>query len=110
MTTAAAHPRVLVTAPGQSVSVPSWAKGFKPDAIAGSKLASLRELPDIPVVRARAPRTVLQTGRFLCPLAERQARARRWSTILFVFAGSSQRPKHDQLRGMLEFFPASFRN
>jgi hypothetical protein len=109
MSASAAGPRVLVTGPGANVSVPPWVRSFKPATLPASKLGLLRELPDITVVQAKGPGTVLRSRRFLNTLAERHDKAPDWSTILFVFPAQSVAPDLGELKRMLGFFK-SFRN
>ena len=67
-----AYPQVLLTGPGPKAHVPTWIRGrFSPKIATARQIRRLPRLPQLTVVRASEPETVLAESGFLSLLAER---------------------------------------
>ena len=76
---------LLLTRPSGRVPVPSWMREYSPRTVAGDQVAALHGLPDLTVVQAEGPRTILKRADFLDSLAHQHARSPSAAKILFVF-------------------------
>lgn len=95
---------LLLTAPGGEVTVPPWMREWSPKTIAGNRVGTLRRLPDITVVDAPEPSSVLKSERFLSTLAARHAKTPGPSKVLFVFRHRKAPTDVGQLEQLLGFF------
>jgi hypothetical protein len=98
------HPDVLLTGPGQGVSVPDWVREYSPRTATAKQVRALRQLPRLTIVRARAPKAVLKHEAFLLSLAAQHERTIGPSKIVFVFEPKSQSAKAPELAQVLDFF------
>jgi hypothetical protein len=97
-------PHLLLTAPGAEVTVPPWMRDWSPRTIPGNRVGTLRRLPDITVVDAPEPSSVLRSERFLSTLAARHAKTPGPSKVLFVFRHRKTPTDVGQLEQLLAFF------
>jgi hypothetical protein len=97
-------PEVLVTTPGSHASVPPWMREHEPRVVPGEEVAKLRRLPEITVVEASEPTTLLRDPDFLAALARRHSRTPGQAKILFFFRGKRAPADTEHLRDLLRFF------
>lgn len=95
---------VLVTRPDSPATIPGWIRPYSPEKIAGSRVGSLRRLPDLTVVQAKGPGAVLRRHGFLQSLAGKHAKSPAPSKVLFVFQTSGSAPDAGKLAELLRFF------
>jgi hypothetical protein len=77
---------------------------YSPRTVAGDDVGSLRRLPELTVVEAKEPGTVLRRAGFLRSLAAQHSRTPGPSKILFVFRATKSAVDAGKLSDVLVFF------
>ena len=99
------YPQVLLTGPGAKAQVPTWIRGrFTPKVATARQVRQLTRLPQLTVVRAPEPESVLAEAGFLSLLADRLHETPVPARILFVFDTRSRRTDPRTLLRVLRYF------
>jgi hypothetical protein len=100
------EPHVLLTGPGKEVGVPSWIpEGFQPRIVSVQQLQRVSRLPEITVVRAKAPAAMLAEEGFLRLLGARHQQTPQPAKVLFVFENRRRRlDDRETLSEVLAYF------
>lgn len=99
------YPQVLLTGPGARAQVPSWIRGrYTPKVATAGQIRRLSHLPQLTVVRAPEPESVLAAAGFLSLLADRLHDAPVPAKILFVFDPKRRRTDPRTLLEVLRHF------
>jgi hypothetical protein len=100
-----AYPQVLLTGPGAKARVPPWIRGrFSPKVATARQIRRLPRLPQLTVVRASEPESVLAESSFLSLLADRLHVTPVPAKVLFVFDTSRRRTDPQILLRVLRYF------
>jgi len=100
-----AYPQVLLTGPGAKARVPPWIRGrFSPKVATARQIRRLPRLPQLTVVRASEPESVLAESGFLSLLADRLHDTPVPAKVLFVFDTSRRRTDPRTLLRVLKYF------
>jgi hypothetical protein len=100
-----AYPQVLLTGPGAKARVPPWIRGrFSPKVATARQVRQLSRLPQLTVVRAPEPESVLAESGFLSLLADRLHETPVPAKVLFVFDTSRRRTDPRTLLRVLRYF------
>ena len=98
------YPEILLTGPAQGSSVPDWVRPFPAKVVRLERIRSVRKLPELTVVRARALENVLEQASFLRTLVARFEHAATPPVIVFVFSyGKRPAEAHELSRLFCEF-------
>jgi Antitoxin Xre/MbcA/ParS C-terminal toxin-binding domain len=104
-TTRRDYPQVLLTGPGAKTQVPAWIRGrFSPKVATAHQIRRLLRLPQLTVVRASEPESVLKAEGFLSLLADRLHHTPVPAKILFVFDTRRRRTNPRTLLQVLSHF------
>lgn len=95
---------VLVTQPGEQVTVPRWARHLAPRVVAGSRVAALHRLADLTIVRVGGLSSVLEDREFLRTLASKHAATPSPAKLLIVFMSARKMPDAKRLSTLLQYF------
>jgi len=99
------YPQVLLTGPGAKAKVPPWIRGrFTPKVATAGQIRRLSRLPQLTVVRASEPESVLAESGFLSLLADRLHETPVPARVLFVFDPSRRRTDPRTLLRVLRHF------
>lgn len=99
------YPQVLLTGPGAKAQVPAWIRGrFSPKVATARQIRRLPRLPQLTVVRAAGPESVLEEAGFLSLLADRLHDTPVPAKILFVFDTRRRRADPRTLLEVLRHF------
>ncbi len=98
------RPNVLLTGPGQGVSVPRWASGMAPRTATAEQVDGLRRLPVLTFVQTKAPKAILKHETFLQRLAAQHDRTPGPAKIVFVFDPAKRSAKAQELAQVLAYF------
>lgn len=98
------YPKVLLTGLTQQPPVPRWIQRFSPRVASPKQVRALARLPELTVVRAEAPETVLAHQGFLSALAAQLHKTPVPAKIVFVFEGENTATDARQLLKVLTFF------
>lgn len=99
------YPQVLLTSPRAKTQVPAWIRGrFAPKVATAGQISRLPRLPQLTVVRAAGPESVLAEAGFLALLAERLHNTPVPAKILFVFESRRRRTDPGTLLAVLRHF------
>ena len=102
------YPPVLLTGPGAKAQVPAWISGrFSPKVATAHQIRRLSRLPQLTVVRASEPESVLAESGFLSLLADRLHDTPSPARVLFVFDPSRRRTDPRTLLRVLRHFDRS---
>lgn len=104
MATPTEYPQILLTSLASNQSVPRWMRRFSPRVASARQVKALHRLPELTVVRAGAPETVLGRRGFLSLLASRFDRTPLPAKIVFLFDDERAVTSAQELRKVLEFF------
>lgn len=97
------RPEVLVTGIGERISVPTWIKHLKARSATTRQLRSTRKLPEVTLVRATGPASLLDHQDFLDLLARKQEQTSE-GMIIIEFKKSAATDT-ELLTRVLEFLP-----
>lgn len=99
------YPQVLLTGPGKRARIPPWVQGkFAVTIATVNQLRRLSRLPELTIVRATEPATVLSEQGFLLLLAARHRQTPTPAKILFVFDADGPHADPRVLLELLLFF------
>lgn len=103
--TATAYPKVLLTSPAGKASIPSWIRGrFSSKIVTSRGVHRLKQLRKLTVVRAEAPKNVLEKKSFLHELALLHSSTPEPAKIVFVFEAKTGPTNANQLLQLLTYF------
>lgn len=97
------RPEVLVTGIGEKISVPTWMKHFKARSATTRQLRSTRKLPQVTLVRATGPESLLDHQDFLDLLARKQDQTS--GTVIIIEFKKAAAADAERLTRVLESLP-----
>jgi uncharacterized protein (DUF2384 family) len=84
--------------------VPTWARHLAPRTVAGSRVGTLRRLPDLTIVRVRGLSSALENHEFLRTLASKHAATPSPAKVLIVFKSAGRTPDAKRLLELFQYF------
>ncbi len=99
-------PEVLVTTPDSAAPAMAWMRHYPHYFVPASDLRKLRPFPELMVVQAKGPASLIKHSQFLSVLAEQTKHASGPWKVVFLFVGRV-RPKASDFSGVFRWFPTS---